>query len=106
MVDTMRLVWWRCVCVLFTFRFQLSPLASSNVKRTAECVSLSLPVHSLSFDKLYVMPPATIHGNWASNSAKLNYKDLEEVCLQTCSMQAHRRVEYALVLMNRPPAMG
>ena len=57
MVEMMRLVWWRGVCVLVTFRFQLSPLASSNVKRRAECVSLSLPVHSLSFDKPYVMPP-------------------------------------------------
>ena len=44
-------------CVLVTFRFQLPPLASSNVKRRAECISLSLPVQSLSFDKLYVMPP-------------------------------------------------
>ena len=42
-------------CVLVTFRFQLPPLASSNVKR---CVSLSLSVQSLSFDKPYVMPPS------------------------------------------------
>ena len=47
-------------CVLVTFRFQLSPLTSSNVKRRAECVSLSLPVQSLSFDKPYVVPPGTL----------------------------------------------
>ena len=41
-------------CVLVTFCFQLSLLASSNVKRRAECVSLYLPVQSLSFDKSYV----------------------------------------------------
>ena len=67
-------------CVLVTFRFQLSPLASSNVKRRAECVSLSLPVKSLSFDKPYVVPPRGDTGNWAPNGPRLNYKDLEEVC--------------------------
>ena len=40
-------------------------LASSNVKRRAECVSLSLPVQSLSFDKPYVVPPRGDTGNWA-----------------------------------------
>ena len=43
--------------MLVTFRFQLSPLASSNVKTRAECVSLPLPVQSLSFDKPYVVLP-------------------------------------------------
>ena len=42
-------------CVLVTFRFQLPPLAKSNVKRRAECISLSLPVQSLSFDKPYIV---------------------------------------------------
>ena len=50
-------------CVLVTFRFQLSPLASSNVKRRTECISLSLPVQSLSFDKSYVVPPRGDTGN-------------------------------------------
>ena len=76
--------------MLVTFRFQLSPLASSNVKRRAECVSLSLPVQSLSFDKPYVVPPRGDTGNWAPYGPRLNYKDWEEVCSQTCSMQAHR----------------
>ena len=52
-------------CVLVTFRFQLPPLASSNVKRRAECISLSLPVQSLSFAKPYVVPPCGDTGNWA-----------------------------------------
>ena len=78
-------------CVLVTFRFQLPPLASSNVKRRAECVSLSLPVQSLSFDKPYVVPLRGDTGNWAPYGPRLqNYKNSEEVCLQTCSMQAHR----------------
>ena len=88
--------------MLVTFRFQLSPLASSNVKRRAECVSLSLSVQSLSFDKPYVVPPRGDTGNWAPYGPRLNYKDWEEVCSQTCSMQTHRGVEYALVSMNRP----
>ena len=88
-------------CVLVTFRFQLPPLASSNVKKRAKCVSLSLPVQSLSFDK-----PYSDTGIWAPYGPRLNYKDSKEVCPHTCNMQAHRKVEYALVLMNRPPAMG
>ena len=61
---------------------------------------------SLSFDKPYVMPPCGDTGNWAPYGPRLNYKDSEEVCPQTCSMQAHQCVEYTLVLMDRPPAMG
>ena len=67
-------------CVLVTFHFQLSPLASSNVKTRAECVSLSLPVQSLSFDKPYAVPPCSDTGNLASYGPRLNYKDWEEVC--------------------------
>ena len=70
-----------------TFHFQLPPLASSNVKRRAKCISLSLPVHSLSFDKPYVVPPRGDTGNWAPYGPRLNYKDSEEVCSQTCNMQ-------------------
>ena len=77
-------------CVLVIFRFQLPPLASSNVKRRAECVSLSLPIQSLSFDKPYVVPPCGNTGNWAPYGPRLNYKVSEEVCPQTCSMQAHQ----------------
>ena len=67
-------------CVLVTFRFQLPPLASSNVKRRAECVSLSLPVQSLYFDKPYVVPPRGDTRYWAPYGPRLNYKDSEEVC--------------------------
>ena len=76
--------------MLVTFRFQLSLLAGSNVKRRAECVSLSLSVQSLSFDKSYVVPPHGDTGNWAPYGPRLNYKDWEEVFPQTCSMQAHQ----------------
>ena len=51
---------------------------------------VSLPVQSLSFEKPYVVPPRGDTGNWAPYGPRLNYKDWEEVCLQTCSMQAHR----------------
>ena len=66
--------------MLVTFRFQLPPLANSNVKRRAECVSLYLPVQSLSFDKPYVVPPHGDTKNWAPYGLRLNYDDSEEVC--------------------------
>ena len=43
----------------------------------------SLSASSLSFDKPYVVPPRNDTGNWAPYGLRLNYKDSEEVCIQT-----------------------
>ena len=55
MVEVMCLV-VRWQSVLCACHLPLSATTSSNMKRRAECVSLSQPVQSLSFDKLYVVP--------------------------------------------------
>ncbi|CAE1271947.1 unnamed protein product [Acanthosepion pharaonis] len=41
----------------YSFSTYLPPLASSKAKRGGECVSLSLPIYSLSISKPYVVPP-------------------------------------------------
>ncbi|KAK7493365.1 hypothetical protein BaRGS_00015491 [Batillaria attramentaria] len=85
----------RIVAVLVTSHFQLSPLASSNAKKGAECVSLPLPVHSLSDSKPYVVPPRgdTWKLSTLRTQAKLQGTGEEVWPPLTCGMQAHRCVD-------------
>ena len=96
------------VVVLVTSCFQLTPLANSfTVKRRAHCVSLSLPVHSLSIRKPYVVPP---RGDIRQLSTTRTQTKLQGTRRsfdpQICDIKAHWCVEYALMSMNQTPSYG
>ena len=62
--------------MLCTSRLQPSPLASVRAKKRAECVSLSLPVHSLSSASPMHSSPRRHTGNWGPRGSQANMQGL------------------------------
>ena len=110
---------WRCdasrvlakwvVCLLppaFSLHHWLAPLFNSNAKMRAECVSLSLPVYSLSIRKPFLVPLRGITHQLGSMRTQAKLRGLGGGLTPRCVACRPTGMWKCQVLTNQTPCYG